>query len=282
MTDGLPEIIRDLVRIGATQRFGEINRLLNSREKRAEIHMKPESFWLGLADRLSPREIGSLLTALSLEEQALTGWSSHWRSPVVFLSNKLRAMNEWESFNTANLAIAYRLKKHGIGCLYYMTHIDNLISICVRGILSYSLAQNTPHTTLSDWHIQKRRRALHDYVPLYFATHTPMQHCIRNKFVPPIRSEKLVFIELDALKIFQLKNVFFTDGNAAASITAIYEDLTDLKKLDLRIIQRITRCYSPRYRRLKAAEVLVKDRIDSDLFLKFVFFPANPNANLLL
>lgn len=279
--DRLPQIIRDLVRIGATQRFGEINRLLNSREKRAEIHMKPESFWQSIADRMSPSDIGSLLRALSLDEQALTGWCSNWRSPVALLLQKLRTLDEKASFNIANSAIEWRLRKYGIGCLYYMTHIDNLLSISIHGILCYNKTRNIPHATLSDWHIQLRRYTLHDYVPLYFATHTPMQYCITHKFAPPIEDKNLVFIELNALSVFQLRGVRFTDGNAAASITAFYEDLTDLRKLDLRLVQRITRCYSPEYRRRKAAEVLVKDRVKCDCFLRFAFFSGDSKARFI-
>lgn len=74
--------------------------------------------------------------------------------------------------------------------LYYMAPIENAAFIAGFGILSY----NTIHAkgdlaaivhTIADPFVNNRRhgrnvagRSLHDYVPLYWATHTPMQYVL--------------------------------------------------------------------------------------------------------
>jgi len=273
MVESRPRIIQELIDIGESGRYGEIQRILHSTPwvERSKIYSKPGSFWNLLCGSLATPELASLLSALSVEETALTGWRSVQGSPVDLLLRILKSRSETIGASVANSSIKWRLSKHGISCLYHMTHIDNLISIAVLGILPYNKTRLISHATISNWHIQKYRRSLHDYVPLYFATHTPMQYFITHKFAPAIQNNDLVFVELDALTIFQLSDVSFTDGNAASRLTSTYIDLSDLKKLDMEVIQTIKRCYSPEYRRLKAAEVLVKGSVNSGSFLRFVF-----------
>src|SRR5205823_4515799 len=121
------------------------------------------------------------------------------------------------------------LKRYSIECLFYMVHLDTAPSVLLRGILSYNRARSILHTSIADEGVEARRGPksfrlgksnehisinLHNYVPLYFATHTPMQYRITKGTrdeVPTVRSlEKLVFIVVDSKKVFLTPGVYFT------------------------------------------------------------------------
>lgn len=177
--------------------------------------------------------------------------------------------------------IKEKLEHYGIDHLHYIAPMENAPWILVLGIFPYNEAVNLRHKDVSLWDVQVRRgslipgtgKTIHDYVPLYFATHTPMQYVITQgtKSQSPImEQEKLVFFEVDALKIFQKPGVIFTDGNAASEETCFYNNIVDLNKLDWYIIHHIQNCYSREYRRKKAAEILVPYRVPSGLFTRIV------------
>lgn len=186
------------------------------------------------------------------------------------------------------MEIKRQLKKFGVVHLHYMAPMDNAAMILVLGILSYNKAKDLPHRSVALWSVQKRRKSripgtgkrIHDYVPLYFVTHTPMQYVIttsaptkrRNKV---LKQKNLVFIEVDATKVFSLPGVIFSDGNAASNETSFYSDLADLDKLDWDSIWRpneYPHCYDPEWKRKKASEILVPDRIPIEFFSRVVVF----------
>lgn len=168
--------------------------------------------------------------------------------------------------------------------VHYMTHIENVPSILMHGILSYNKAQAYPHRDISSKKVQRYRGALvpgtnrqvHDFVPLYFATLTPTQHAItfgskRLRFDKSIEQRDLVFIEVDLIKLFrQNRNLLFTDGNAASDETKYYTNPNGITSLDWDVI-RNDRCYSKEYKRKKAAEVLVPDKVEQSYFKRLVF-----------
>lgn len=170
------------------------------------------------------------------------------------------------------------LDQYHIDHLHYIAPMANIPSIFARGILSYNRAQNLKHVNVSMWQVQERRdrimpgtsRPIHDYVPLYFATHTPTQRvetCKTKRGQPRLKQEDLVYIEIDAELILSRAGVFFADGNAASNYTLFYSDIEDLDKLDWKII-RNPKCYSPEYIRKKAAEVLIPNYIPTKDFLQ--------------
>ena len=174
------------------------------------------------------------------------------------------------------------LDKYGIDHLYYIAPVSNIPSILARGILSFNRVQKIEHQDFSMRYVQKRReeeipgtgKEIHDYVPLYFATHTPMQRVLifgtKNK-PRSISCIELAFIVLNGSSIFQQPGVIFTDGNAASEKTGFYTNLADLEKLDWDIIRR--RSGTTRdYKRKKAAEVLVPNFIPVTYFNKIVVF----------
>ncbi len=86
--------------------------------------------------------------------------------------------------------IKSQLEKYGIDCLYYMLHIENVPLVMTKGILSYNKVRAISHISFADISVQRRRdnlyiqgenRHIHDYVPLYFTTHTPMQYVLTQK-----------------------------------------------------------------------------------------------------
>ena len=177
-------------------------------------------------------------------------------------------------------ATAEQLRRFGIGCLYYMFPIENLPSILTLGILSHNHVSALSHQSFSDWAVQRRRsslipfrgKSLHDYVPLYFGSHTPMQYHFTQSTRRVIEQDDLIFIELDALKVFELPDVIYTDGNAASSGTVAYLMPAYLRKLDWHLIYHVRRCYSKEYKRRKSAEVLVPNSVPTECFLRMVVF----------
>jgi len=157
--------------------------------------------------------------------------------------------------------------------LYYMAHIRNAPTIPILGILSYNQVRSTPaldklSVSIADPFVNMRRhrlrisgRSLHDYVPLYWATHTPMQYVTVRDGV--LREDDLVFFVPDALRVFRLPGVMTTDGNAASQETKFWEGEGALPHLDWNIIHT-PNCFSREYKRCKCAEVLVLDRIAPD------------------
>ncbi len=177
--------------------------------------------------------------------------------------------------------IKEQLQKYNIEKLYYMTHIDNVPSILEHGILCYNKIRFIEHKNISDFHVQRWRdrrpvegyRTIHDYVPLYFATHTPMQYVITHHKDSSyyINDVFLAFIEVDPFKVFQIPGVVFTDGNSACRETQFFKNINDLEQIDWNIIKK-KKCISREYKRKKSAEVLIPDSVSVDYFLGLVVF----------
>ena len=167
--------------------------------------------------------------------------------------------------------------------LLYMAPIQNAALIACLGALSYNnVNQNSAPSKLSrsiaDLFVSDRRRYvhgidLHDYVPLYWASHTPMQYVVtrRDRILD---QSQLVFIRFRTNDILSLPGILTTDGNAASGSTSIHQGTGALDMVDWRIVS--TRdCYSTEYKRKKCAEVLVPDSIRPDLIDSIcVYLPA--------
>lgn len=175
--------------------------------------------------------------------------------------------------------IENQLNKYNIDHLHYMAPIENIPSILQKGILCHNMIKIVSHHDFSLRSVQKKRaktiieegnQSLHDYVPLYFATHTPMQYVLTQKNCS-IEQANLIFIEVDAIAVFQISGTIFTDGHAAKA-TAFYDDISVLDKLDWNIIFNIPNCYSEEYKYKKAAEVLVPKRVPSKYFNRIVTY----------
>lgn len=155
--------------------------------------------------------------------------------------------------------------------LYYMAPLcPNAALIYLNGILPYNIVRSTPTASaavpsIADPTINHRRhkllvdgKSLHDFVPLYWATRTPMQYVILRDGL--IRREDLVFFVCDSARVLALPGVLTTDGNAASPDTTFYHGFSGIDAVDWRIVDTPD-AWSREYRRKKAAEVLVPERV---------------------
>src|SRR5262245_32232822 len=105
--------------------------------------------------------------------------------------------------------------------LYYIAHIDNLISIVEKGILSHERVEKAgiSHTPIYDEHIVKARKeiitpdgnSLWNFANLFFNPRNPMLYRIlREK-----PAKDIVIIALNPV-ILNKNGIFITTGNARA------------------------------------------------------------------
>ena len=222
-------------------------------------------------------------------EMEKVDWCRKYR--VSLPPNKVikRLISEFEKeFETKNISkektakepnyISY-LKNKGIKYFNYITYASNLIisyaskvrGILVEGILSRNMVQryNIPHKDISYKSVQNLRKNIwsdiHEYVPLYFATHTPMLYDVYNKSDD---GKFIVIIKID-LRIFE-KRAFFTDMNAAYKECNFYTRIEDLENLKWDIINK-RKCYSKQYKKYKQAELLIRKKVPPFYFRKIIF-----------
>lgn len=154
--------------------------------------------------------------------------------------------------------------------LHYITPLENLASICLRGILSHRRAQSVTHTSVAMEDIQDRRsrktvpggRPLHEYVNLYFHVRNPMMYKRHERHV------ELCVLRVNTA-VLDLEGVVVTDANAAAE--DCYVRFAPAPN-GLRIVDRAEtfalRWTSANYfeqcrlKSRKCAEVLVPDRVE--------------------
>ena len=153
--------------------------------------------------------------------------------------------------------------------VHYMADAIAMASIAEEGILSFKalMRAGIGSPSLANSAVQERRGRkkivgieLHEFVPLYFATHTPMQHEIehRDGFDP----DGLFFADLSVQLIGeQTRLLYFTDQNAACTNAKFFDDPEDLSKIDWNIVQNVKRCLSPDHKARKAAELLVYPKV---------------------
>ena len=150
-----------------------------------------------------------------------------------------------------------KLKEYKIESLWYITHIDSLLSIIENGILcrNYIKEKQIECKDISNENVQTRRTSIHNQVNLYFANNTSMLYVVIQKF-----GESIILLEIDALPIMK-NQPQFADGNAASNNTAIYDDLKDLDRLNWEIIYNREPEYYGDNKRIRAAEVLVEKQV---------------------
>jgi len=128
------------------------------------------------------------------------------------------------------------MKKFDVKGLYYITHIENLLSILDRGILSHARieALNVPFTPIYDSGIVSKRKdkstpdrkSLWDYANLYFQPRNPMMY----RVVHEKNKQDLTVVGI-VPEVLQGREVLITDGNAANEPTQFYSLSEGLKML---------------------------------------------------
>ncbi|QIN80504.1 DUF4433 domain-containing protein [Rubrobacter marinus] len=161
--------------------------------------------------------------------------------------------------------------------IYHFTHAKNLPAILPAGRLRCKarLPNGDQLVNVSHDNIQERRRnkqvdcepgsILHDYVPFYFATRSPMMYVISKGGVEGYDSNTMPLIYLvSSVRRVQeeaLKFVF-SDGHPVVKLSRFYNNLNDLDKVDWQVMGSTmwtdTEAYPDRRRR-RQAEFLVHD-----------------------
>ncbi len=154
--------------------------------------------------------------------------------------------------------------------LHYITALENLASICLRGILSHRRVQNVKHTSVAMEEIQDRRsrktvpggRPLHEYVNLYFHARNPMMYKRRE------RHADLCVLRVNTA-VLDLEGVVVTDANAAAEDSYVRfapapDGLRIVDKAETFALRWTSANYFEqcRLRSRKCAEVLVPDCVE--------------------
>jgi hypothetical protein len=153
--------------------------------------------------------------------------------------------------------------------LHYITPIQNVPSIMNHGILCHQKPRQLNHASIAMQEVQdirSRKRVpgglpLHAYVNLYF--------CARNPMMRKRAHQHLSLCVLQVgMGVLELPNVVIADGNAASDYTAFWLPPLGLERVDLDLVfaewwtdsNQIQQWHKAR---VKCAEILVPDRVDS-------------------
>jgi len=166
--------------------------------------------------------------------------------------------------------------------IYHFTHINNFQNLLSLGSIlckNKMLEQSIPCTSSAFESVQSYREGcnvpasrggtIHDYVPFYFNSLSPMLYTISCGNIDNIRMTDLVFIKSSAETVEASNDDFaFTDGHAIMDLSDYYDSLGDLDALPWDVI-------NARYwndfedgRRLRQSEFLVYDSFNLNLIEK--------------
>ena len=157
--------------------------------------------------------------------------------------------------------------------LSHITHIKNLPSILENGLLSKNslCTQKIEIEDISDPNVQDLRSdkyldgvPLHDYVPLYISIPNPML-CMRQDI-----QNDLMIIAIDSKILDSEKDIVCSDGNAASRKTQFYRGRFALMNMNWPVLEDRSWLKYEDGKRIKCAEVLVHDSIETDYFKFFV------------
>lgn len=153
--------------------------------------------------------------------------------------------------------------------LYFITHIDNMKSIVLHGIVSRNLAKKKMlnFSDISEEGVQNRRsgkkipgtnKVLHDYANLYFDAHNPMLSARRSK------NNEICVLKIKN-EVLDFKDVIITDKNAAREcwFKTVVEGLPLLDRDEVFATFWLNDDYweQERLKGIKCAEVLVPNEI---------------------
>ncbi len=156
-----------------------------------------------------------------------------WRSKLLREKTKQSCRADEDTCGLHSTTVA--LREYGVEHFYYITHLDNLLSIITEGILSYNQIKQRHlcSNDISNPDVQIRRdisdlkrhgRCLHDYVPLYLNARNPMLYALKD------RGSSIVVLRIDASIVAECA-FMFTDGNAACYATTFYTSIDQLDRI---------------------------------------------------
>lgn len=129
--------------------------------------------------------------------------------------------------------------------IYHFTHVSNVQGILeAEGLLCNNDCE-IERVSIAHEHIQDRRRRirvprepggnLHDYVPFYFCSRSPMLYAIKGGWVASYSGGQgeLVYMVSNVQKVIETGLGFvFTDRSAVYDYAAFYANPVNLKKID--------------------------------------------------
>ena len=153
--------------------------------------------------------------------------------------------------------------------LYYFVAIGNIESILRLGIISRIevLQRKIPFVDMSNPEVQKRRRDVHDRIPLYFR---PKNHTTYKMIEK--KQEKAIIIVINPNIIEnESKEFCFSDGNMARNDAEDYTNLDDIDILDWELLKKEIYDYNDMTIKGKlCSEFLVYPKIDIKYFKKII------------
>ena len=162
--------------------------------------------------------------------------------------------------------------------LYRIVHFQNVEYILKNGMYTrqsphfdpnyVNIGDNTLITERHDYLVRLQDQgSLGDYVPFYFAGHSPMLLNIITGFrgiTKRLQHEIIYFVCKLEDVLDNCKKWFFTDGHAKNSLSGHFIDLGDLDKIDWDVVKlRIWKQTEEDHDRMrrKQAEFLIKDHV---------------------
>ncbi len=165
--------------------------------------------------------------------------------------------------------------------VYHFTPIENLPGILESDGLICNNRCRTQQVSIAHHHIQDRRSrkpvpcgpggCLHDYVPFYFCTRSPMMYAINGGAVESYNrgQAELVYLVLNFQRVAGAGLKFvFTDRHAATNHAVFYTNPADLRRIDWDLMSSPRWNNIPEYRDRKdrrQAELLVHAFVPWDL-----------------
>ncbi|HZT43803.1 MAG TPA: DUF4433 domain-containing protein [Chthonomonadaceae bacterium] len=139
--------------------------------------------------------------------------------------------------------------------IYHITHIDNLPGILAEAGLWCDNARKAKELDaigIAHDHIKQRRArknvpigkkgTLADYVPFYFAPRSPMLYALYRGQVQGYNGTQQNIVHLTSsveAVIQQTMPFVFTDGHAVMDFSEFFNDISDLSKVDWKIMKEI-------------------------------------------
>lgn len=168
------------------------------------------------------------------------------------------------------------MKREAVSELHFITHFDNIVTICQEGILSHHRAESIAHRSVASEIIQDRRRSksipggrpLHDYANLYFHGRNPMLFKLKHVY----GCSELCILSISP-EVLDIEGVIITSCNAASDYV-LFEpapdgiDIVDEKLVYAQYWTSPDQLEQWRLASIKCAEVLVPDRIDAEFINK--------------
>jgi hypothetical protein len=165
------------------------------------------------------------------------------------------------------------MRREDLKELHYITAMKNVNSILQLGILSHRNAKGIEHESIAMQEVQDKRakvrvpggKPLHTYANLYICARNPMLFYLHS------RVSNLCVLRISS-EVLDLPGVIVTDGNAASKYTSFRPSASGLSCVDRNMVFAEYWTHDNtiehwEHSRIKCAEVLIPDRVDSELIL---------------